>query len=281
MSGDEDADALFVIFLDGFRRFDSFVEVVHMNGRKPLHLEETNDIDPFRIQWQYAIVRDIKPCFQLGDVGSGVSFDDSVIGIITYETVQFTSCNGRTKHGPHLLGGLSFLLFRNPDLPIIGKDLSRLTLETLCASVKHVRMLRVGEFVGCIEIGLEMAAIAGILRSINHIGAADTTAVVIHVSTAFLEGMVAIGECRNHKALVAVLGAAQAVAGHGFKRFLQHGSLVQTLGHAPINLISAILVENIADNVFSGGIRRRSVVEGFEGLALVSSSSLAATTVRP
>ena len=81
--------------------------------------------------------------------------------------------------------------------------------------------------------------------------------------------MVAIGECRNHKALVAVLGAAQAVAGHGFKRFLQHGSLVQTLGHAPINLISAILVENIADNVFSGGIRRRSVVEGFEGLALV------------
>ena len=82
------------------------------------------------------------------------------------------------------------------------------------------------EFVGCIEIRLEMAAIAGILRGIDHICAAYAATVVIHISAAFLEGMVAVSECRNHEALVAVLRSAKTIAGHGVECFLKYGSLV-------------------------------------------------------
>ncbi|MCQ5025170.1 hypothetical protein, partial [Bifidobacterium adolescentis] len=54
--GDEDADALFIVFVDRFRCFDSFVEVVHMNGRKQLHLMEQSDIRSLRILLQLASV---------------------------------------------------------------------------------------------------------------------------------------------------------------------------------------------------------------------------------
>ena len=208
VSGDEDADVLFIVFVDSFRCFDSFVEIMHVDGCELLHLMETSDIRSFRILRQLAIVCDIEPCLQLGDAGSEVFFDDSVIGIIAHETVQFTSRDGRTEHSLHLLGGFRLFLFRNPDLPIIGKDFGCLALEALCAITKHVGMLCIGKFVGCIEIRLEMAAITGILRCIDHISATDPAAIVIHVSTTFLEGMVAIGECRNHEALVAVLRTA-------------------------------------------------------------------------
>ena len=195
VSGDEDADALFIVFVDSFRCFDSFVEIMHVDGCELLHLMETSDIRSFRILRQLAIVCDIEPCLQLGDAGSEVFFDDSVIGIIAHETVQFTSRDGRTEHSLHLLGGFRLFLFRNPDLPIIGKDFGCLALEALCAITKHVGMLCIGKFVGCIEIRLEMAAITGILRCIDHIGATDPAAIVIHVSTTFLEGMVAVGKC--------------------------------------------------------------------------------------
>ena len=195
VSGDEDADVLFIVFVDSFRCFDSFVEIMHVDGCELLHLMETSDIRSFRILRQLAIVCDIEPCLQLGDAGSEVFFDDSVIGIIAHETVQFTSRDGRTEHSLHLLGGFRLFLFRNPDLPIIGKDFGCLALEALCAITKHVGMLCIGKFVGCIEIRLEMAAITGILRCIDHIGATDPAAIVIHVSTTFLEGMVAVGKC--------------------------------------------------------------------------------------
>ena len=195
VSGDEDADVLFIVFVDSFRCFDSFVEIMHVDGCELLHLMETSDIRSFRILRQLAIVCDIEPCLQLGDAGSEVFFDDSVIGIIAHETVQFTSRDGRTEHSLHLLGGFRLFLFRNPDLPIIGKDFGCLALEALCAITKHVGMLCIGKFIGCIEIRLEMAAITGILRCIDHIGATDPAAIVIHVSTTFLEGMVAVGKC--------------------------------------------------------------------------------------
>ena len=195
VSGDEDADVLFIVFVDSFRCFDSFVEIMHVDGCELLHLMETSDIRSFRILRQLAIVCDIEPCLQLGDAGSEVFFDDSVIGIIAHETVQFTSRDGRTEHSLHLLGGFRLFLFRNPDLPIIGKDFGCLALEALCAITKHVGMLCIGKFVGCIEIRLEMAAITGILRCIDHISATDPAAIVIHVSTTFLEGLVAVGKC--------------------------------------------------------------------------------------
>ena len=226
MRGDENADILLVVVLERFGIAGFLDEIGHMGSGDSLHLMESYGVCRYLIGRHTDGVGYAEPAVQISVMRKELVIGKQRISIIAYETVQFAPRDGRAEHSFHLLGGLNLFRFRNPDLPIIGKDFGRLALETLCASVKHIGMLLIGEFVGCIEIRLEMAAIAGILRSIDHICAAYAATVVIHISAAFLEGMVAVGECRNYEALVAVLRSAKTIAGHGVECFLKYGSLV-------------------------------------------------------
>ena len=226
VSSDEDTDVLFIVVLERFGIASFLDEIGHMGSGDSLHLMESYGVCRYLIGRHTDGVGYAEPAVQISVMRKELVIGKQRISIIAYETVQFAPRDGRAEHSFHLLGGLNLFRFRNPDLPIIGKDFGRLALETLCASVKHIGMLLIGEFVGCIEIRLEMAAIAGILRGIDHICAAYAATVVIHISAAFLEGMVAVSECRNHEALVAVLRSAKTIAGHGVECFLKYGSLV-------------------------------------------------------
>ena len=90
----------------------------------------------------------------------------------------------------------------------------------------------------------------------------DANAVVIDVASALLKPHRTPRHVRNHEDLVAVLGALEALAGHGGKGALQEIRLIKALRCAPVDKLAMRLVEDVEQDIRALGHAARMVDKG-------------------
>ena len=117
-----------------------------------------------------------------------------VICSISNKAIDLPAGDGGAENVAHIMGGLGLMLIIDAQQPVIGQYFRALMLESQGAFLQYGRVLAVGEIISSCKVRLEFPAISCIQLGGDLRGAADSTAIVIAVSPAFLDRLIRLSK---------------------------------------------------------------------------------------